>query len=195
MMKRILLFVTLCMFSGMLMAQWALNVNYSFWQPTGKYNSEVNTGFIGANIEAQYIFDDHLAGTFGVGYNRFSYETVRIDRVERPAEGYSDNAALQIIPITLGANVYFTTSKVRPYLDLDFGLALAKTTGDNLPETDMAVNGYLSPGFGIEYELSDDLKLNGVLKQHTVVYQYDDRAKYMETFTGMGLNLGVTYKF
>lgn len=195
MMKRILLFVTLSMFSGMLMAQWAVNVNYNLWMPTGKYNSELKTGFIGANVEAKYIFDDHLAGSFGVGYALLNYETVRIDRVERPAEGYSDNAALQIIPITLGADVYFTTAKVRPYLDLDFGMALVKATGDNLPEKDMDVNGYFSPGFGIEYEVSDGLKLNGVLKQQTLIYQYDDRAKYMETFTAIGINLGITYKF
>ncbi|MES2560805.1 MAG: outer membrane beta-barrel protein [Bacteroidota bacterium] len=195
MMKRLLLLVTLSMFSGVLMAQWAVNVNYNLWMPTGKYNSELKMGFLGANVEAKYIFDDHLAGSIGVGYALLNYETVRIDRVERPAEGYSDNAALQIIPITIGADVYFSTAKVRPYLDLDFGVAMVKTTGDNLPETDMTANTFLSPGFGIEYELSDGLKLNGVLKQQVLIYKYDDRAKYLETFTAVGINLGVTYKF
>lgn len=195
MMKRFLLLVTLSMFSGALMAQWAANVSYSLWVPTGKYQSDLKMGFVGANVEAKYIFDDHLVGTFGVGYTLMNYETVRVDRVERPAEGYSDNAALQIIPITLGAEVYFTTAKIRPYLDLDFGAALVTASGDNLPETDLAVNPYLSPGFGIEYQLSDGLKLNAVLKQHTLFYEYDNRAKFQGTFTAVGLNLGFMYKF
>ncbi|MES2778789.1 MAG: outer membrane beta-barrel protein [Bacteroidota bacterium] len=194
-MKRFLLIAGLLICAKASMAQWAMNVNYSLWVPTGKYNSDLKLGYTGANVEFKYIFDDHLVGSFGAGYTLMNYETVRIDRVERPAKGYSDNAALQIIPITVGADVYFSTGKIRPYLDLDFGVALVKATGDNMPETDMAVNGYLSPGFGIEYELSDGLKLNGVLKQHTIIYQYDDRAKYLETFTAVGLNLGITYKF
>jgi hypothetical protein len=195
MMKRILLFVALSMFSGMLMAQWAMNVNYNLWIPTGQYNSNLKLGYLGANVEAKYIFDDHLVGSFGVGYARMNYETVRVDGVERDAKGYSDNAALQIIPITVGADVYFSTAKLRPYLDLDFGVAMVKRTGDNLPEKSMTANPYLSPGFGMEYQLSDGLKLNGVIKQQTLVYKYDDRAKFLETFTAIGINLGFTYKF
>ncbi len=53
MMKRLLLLVTLSMFSGVLMAQWAVNVNYNLWMPTGKYNSELKMGFLGANVEAK----------------------------------------------------------------------------------------------------------------------------------------------
>jgi hypothetical protein len=74
-------------------------------------------------------------------------------------------------------------------------VALCKVTGDNLPETNMKTNPYLSPGFGMEYELSDGLKLNGVIKQQTIFYTYDDRKAYNETFTAIGINLGVTYKF
>jgi opacity protein-like surface antigen len=195
MMKRILLLATFSMFSGILMAQWAFNVNYNLWMPTSRYNSDLKTGFIGANVKVNYIFDDHLVGKIGVGYALLNYETLLVDRVLHPAEHYSNNAALQIIPVTLGADVYFTTAKLRPYLDLDFGVALCKVTGDNLPETNMKTNPYLSPGFGMEYELSDGLKLNGVIKQQTIFYTYDDRKAFNETFTAIGINLGVTYKF
>lgn len=195
MIKRFLLLVTLSMFSGLLMAQWAVNVNYNLWMPTGKYNSDLKAGFIGTSLEAKYIFDDNLVGSIGVGYALFNYETVLIDKVEHPVEHYSGSAGLQVIPVTLGADVYFSTAKLRPYLDLDFGAALVKTTGDILPKSDMKINPYLAPGLGLEYELSNGLKLNGVLKQQTLVYTFDDRAAYHETFTTIGLNLGVTYKF
>ena len=194
-MKRIVLLISFTVVTVAAMAQWAVNVNYNLWVPTGKYNSDLKLGFAGANLEGRYYFDDHLAGTFGVGYARFNYETVRINRVERPASGYSSNAALQIIPVTLGANVYFSKTKVKPYLDMDFGVALVQTSGDNMPNTNMKVNPFISPGFGIEYELSDDLMFNAVVKQHVLIYKFDNRSEYLEAFTAVGINVGITKKF
>jgi outer membrane protein W len=194
-MKRLILLIVLSVTASVSMAQWVFQAQYNMWLPTGKYNSELKPGFLGAGVEAKYIFDDHLVGTVGGAYTLLNYETVRIDRVEQDAATYSENATLQIIPITLGAEVYFNTAKVRPYLDMDFGIALVQSKGDNLPETDMVINPFISPGLGIEYSLSDDLKLNGVVKQHVLIYNYDGRPEYNETFTAIGINLGVTYKF
>jgi long-subunit fatty acid transport protein len=194
-MKRIVLLLSFTVVTLAAMAQWTVNVNYSLWAPISEYNSDLELGFMGGNVKMGYIFDDHITGTFGVGYMKMGYENVRVDRVERPSEGFSDNAALQIIPITVGGNLYFTTNKVRPYFDMDFGVALVQATGDNMPDTEMKVNPFVSPGFGIEYELADDLKLNGVLKYNTIVYQFDNRDEYYETFNAVGVNLGLTYKF
>lgn len=190
-MKRFLLIAGLIITAKASMAQWAMNVNYSLWVPTGKYNSDLKLGFAGANLQFNYSFDDNLVGTFGTGYSLIGYDNIRIDGVDRKAS----SATLQIIPVTVGADIYFSTEKVRPYLDFDFGVAFVKASGDNLPESKMMVNPYLSPGLGIEYQLSDGLKLNGVLKQHTLIYRFDETVKYNEVFSAVGLNLGFTYKF
>jgi hypothetical protein len=194
-MKRIVLLISFTVVTVAAMAQWAVNVNYNLWAPTGKYNSDLKLGLVGGNVKAKYTFDEHLVGTIGAGYALISYENVLIDRVERPAEGYSDNAALQIIPITVGGDVYFNTKKVRPYFDMDFGIALVQAQGDNMPDTEMKINPLLSPGFGVDYELADDLILNGVLKYNMIMYEFDNRTEYTEAFTSVALHLGLTYKF
>ncbi len=194
-MKRLILLIVLSATASVSMAQWVLQAQYNIWLPTGKYNSDLKPGFLGAGVEAKYIFDDHLVGTIGGAYTLLNYETVRVNRVEQDAATVSENATLQIIPITVGAEVYFNTAKFRPYLDMDFGVALVQSAGDNLPEKDMAINPFLSPGFGMEYALSDDLKLNCALKYNMLIYNYDDRPEYTETFTAVGINLGATYKF
>lgn len=194
-MKRIVLLLSFTVVTVAAMAQWAVNVNYSLWAPIGQYNSDLKLGFTGGNAKLRYLFSDHITGTIGVGYMKMAYENVRIDRVERPAEGFSDNAALQIIPVTVGGNLYFTTNKVRPYFDMDFGVALAQASGDNMPDTKMKVNPFVAPGFGIEYELTDELTFNGVLKYNTLIYEFDNRSEYLETFSAVGLNVGLSYKF
>lgn len=177
------------------MAQWAFQAQYNLWIPTSEYNSDLKTGFIGAGLEAKYAFSEYLSGTVGVGYALLPYETVRVDRVEMPAEDVSDAATLQLIPITVGGDLYFNQDKIRPYLDMDFGVALAQSKGDGMPDTDMHINPFLAPGFGVEYELSDGLKVNGVVKQNVVIYNFDDRDRYTQAFTAVGINLGVVYKF
>jgi hypothetical protein len=194
-MKRLILLIALSTIASVSMAQWVLQAQYNMWLPTGKYNGELKPGFMGAGVEAKYVIDDHLVATIGGSYTLLNYKTVLVDRVEQDAETYSSNATLQIIPMTLGADVYFNTEKVRPYLDMDFGVAMVSQKGDNLPEKDMAFNPFISPGLGVEYALRDDLKLNFVVKQHVLIYNYDDRPKQLETFTAVGINLGATYKF
>jgi hypothetical protein len=194
-MKRILLLISFTAITGAAMAQWAVNANYNLWIPTDKYNSDLKLGVIGANVEAKYYFDDHLAGTISAGYALLSYDKVLVDRVEKPAADVSSNAKLQIIPVTIGANVYFTKDKVKPYFDMDFGAAMVQVSGDGLPKTDMKVNAFISPGFGIEYEFANDLMFNASLKKHVLIYDYDNRTEFYETFTAIGLNLGVTYRF
>ncbi len=194
-MKKILLLTSFTIATTVAMAQWIVQAQYNLWIPTSQYNSDLKLGLLGVGVEAKYVVDDHLRATIGANYALFNYKTVRVDKVKRDAEGFSDNAKLQIIPITLGADVFFSKGKFSPYLDMDFGAALVKSSGDNLPERDMDVNAFISPGFGIEYEVSDNLKLNGVVKQQVLIYNYDDRVKYLETFTAVGINLGFTYKF
>lgn len=192
--RNILLTVfTLVAFSGF--AQIGIQASYNLWLPTGKYNSDLKAGLLGAQVELKYFANDYINVTAGVGYNLLSNKTVRINRVERPAEGYSDNATVQFIPVTIGAEVFFNTDKLRPYLDMDFGVALVTESGDNLPEKDMAINAFISPGIGIAYSLSDALTFNGVVKSNVVVYNYDGRPSYRETFTAVGINLGLSFKF
>lgn len=194
-MKRLILFMSLGLIFKMSTAQYAIQAQYQLWVPTGKYESDLKLGVIGAGIEVKKIVNDYLSVGVGTGINQLSYENVLVNRVERPAEGFSDNATLRIIPITLGADVFFTDAKVRPFLDMDFGVGLVQISGDNLPERDMKINPFLSPGLGIEYTLADDLRIMGVVKQNVVIYNYDDRPKYNETFTTIGINLGLSYKF
>jgi len=194
-MKRSVLIFSFFISSFTAFGQLSLQASYNIWFPTGKYNSDLNLGFLGISAELKYAASDFVNVTAGVGFNLLGYETVRINRVERPAEGFSDNAALSIIPLTIGAEVFFNEDKLRPYLDLDFGVALAKTTGDNLPETNTAVNPFISPGLGIAYSLTDDLIFNGVVKQNVIIYNYDNRPNYLEAFTAVGVNLGITFKF
>ncbi len=190
-MKRLILLIVLSATASVSMAQWVFQAQYNMWLPTGKYNGTLKPGFLGAGVEAKYSFDDHLVGTIGAGYSLMNYKTVLVDRVEKEVE----NATMQIIPITVGAEVYFTTEKIRPYLDMDFGVALVSQKGDGLPEKDMAYNPFISPGLGVDYAFSDDLKFNCVVKQHVIIYNFDNRPGYNETFTAVGINLGVTYKF
>lgn len=195
-MKRLLLLSSFTIIAFTSMAQWAVQAQYNLWIPTNQYNSDLKVGPMGASVEAKYSFSEYLNGTIGVGYALMPYENVRIDRVKKPAEEVSDKAALQLIPITLGGDLFFNQDKIRPYLDMDFGIALAKAKGDGMPESDdMDINPFLSPGIGVEYELSDGLKLNGVVKQNVLIYTFDDRERYVEAFTAVGINLGITYKF
>jgi opacity protein-like surface antigen len=196
-MKRILLLLSFTAFSCVAMAQWAANVNYNLWVPTGKYNSDLKLGYAGANIEFKYIFDEYLTGTFGAGYALLDYKNVLINRVEVPAEGNSDKAKLQIIPVTIGAEIYFSKDKLRPYLDIDFGVALVQASGDNFTDerTKMKTNPFLSPGLGIAYEISDNLTFNGAVKQHVLLYTFDERPEYREAFTAVGINAGLTFRF
>lgn len=194
-MKRFILSLILLAGLQSAFAQLAVQANYNFWIPTDKYNSEVKLGFIGANLELKKVVDDYITLSVGAGFNQMAYESVRIDRVERPAEGFSDNAVLQFIPITVGADVFFNTDKVRPFLDIDLGCALARSSGDNLPDTEMKVNAFLSPGIGVAYKLSDAILFSGVVKQNIIVYNYDNRPEYKEAFTAVGINLGLTFGF
>lgn len=194
-MKRIVLLISCSFITTLAMAQWAVQAQYNLWIPTSKYTSDLKLGVIGVGLEAQYIFDDVVTATIGTGYALIPYKTVKVDRVEVPAEDVSDAAALQIIPITVGANVYFNKNKVRPYLDMDFGVALVQAVGEGMPNTDMNVNTFISPGFGIEYELSDELKFQGVVKQQVLIYNFDNRVNFLQAFTAVGINLGVSYKF
>lgn len=194
-MKRVVLSILLLGCIQLGFAQLALQANYNLWIPTDKYNSEVKLGFIGANLELKKIVDDYITLSVGAGYNQLAYESVRINRVERPTEGFSDNATLQFIPITIGADVFFNTDKVRPFLDMDMGCALVRSSGDNLPEAEMKVNAFLSPGIGVAYKLSDAILFSGVVKQNIIVYNYDNRPEFKETFTAVGINLGLTFGF
>lgn len=197
-MKRLFLVAIFGLLSSISMGQIAVQAQYQLWVPTGKYESDLKLGVLGAGIEVKKIVNDYLSVGAGAGINQLSYESVLVNRVERPAEGFSDNATLRIIPITLGADVFFKEAKVgkvRPFLDMDFGVGLVQVSGDNLPERDMKINPFLSPGLGVEYSLADDLRLMGVVKQNVVIYNYDGRPKYNETFTTIGINLGVSYKF
>lgn len=192
-MKRLIFLIAFTATASVSMAQWVFQAQYNMWLPTGKYNSDLKPGFLGAGVEAKYIVDDNLAITVGGSYTKLDYKTVLVDRVERDGEGY--NATLQIIPLTLGADVYFNEAKLRPYLDMDFGVALVQASGDNMPESDMAINPFLSPGLGLEYAFADDLRVNCAAKQHVLIYNYDNRPNYTNVFTAVGINLGVTYKF
>jgi opacity protein-like surface antigen len=194
-MKRILLLASFTVVAFTSMAQWAFQAQYNLWIPTGTYNSELKVGALGANVEAKYAFSEYLNGTIGLGYALLPYKTVRVDRVEQPAESVSDKAALQLIPITLGGEIFFNQDKIRPYLDIDLGVALVQAKGDGMPDTEMKINPFLSPGIGIEYELSDGIKLNGVVKQNVVFYNFDNRDQYLDAFTAVGINLGFSYKF
>lgn len=194
-MKRILLLAAFLISTYVSMAQWAFQASYNLWIPTNEYNSDLKLSYLGAGLEAQYSFSEYLTGTIGLGYSLMAYENVRVDRVKKDAAAVSDNAALQIIPITLGGNVYFNEDKLRPFLDMDFGMALVQAKGDGMPDTEMKTNPFLSPGIGVEYELSDGLKLNGVVKQNVVIYNFDNRDGYNQAFTAVGINLGVSYKF
>jgi hypothetical protein len=91
--------------------------------------------------------------------------------------------------------VFFNTNKLRPYLDIHFGVALVTESVDNLPEKEMAINAFISLGVGIAYELSDALIFNRVVKQNVGVYNYDGRPSYRETFNAVGINLGLTFQF
>jgi hypothetical protein len=194
-MKRILLLSTFIVVSFASMAQWSFQAQYNFWIPTNGYNSDLKMGFLGAGLEAKYSFSDYLTGTIGVGYASIGYDKVLVDRVQKPAADVSDKAALQIIPITLGGNVYFNQDKFRPFLDMDFGVALVQAKGDGMPDTEMKKNPFLSPGIGVEYELMDGLNINAVLKQNIILYNFDNRFKYIEVFTAVGVNVGLSYKF
>jgi hypothetical protein len=59
----------------------------------------------------------------------------------------------------------------------------------------MNINPFLSPGLGVEYELSDGFKLNGVVKQNVIMYNFDNRPHYTEAFTAIGFNLGFSLNF
>jgi hypothetical protein len=194
-MKRLLLLSSFVIIGFTSMAQWAFQAQYNLWIPTDNYNSELKIGYLGAGVEAKYLFSEYLSGTIGAGFARIGYDKVRIDRVQQPAENVSDNAALQIIPVTVGADIYFNESKFRPYLDMDFGMALVQAIGDGMPDTEMKFNPFLSPGFGVEYELSDGLKLNAVAKQQVIIYNFDNRSNYNNVFTAVGINLGFSYRF
>jgi opacity protein-like surface antigen len=194
-MKRILLLASFLITSYVSMAQWAFQAQYNLWIPTNEYNSDLKVGYLGAGLEAQYTFSEYLTGTIGFGYALMAYENVRVDRVKKTAEDVSADAALQIMPITVGGNVYFNEDKLRPFLDMDFGIALVQAKGDGMPDTKMKTNPFLAPGLGLEYELSDGLKLNGVIKQNVVIYNFDNRDNYTQAFTAVGINLGVSYKF
>jgi opacity protein-like surface antigen len=194
-MKRILLLVAFLITTYVSMAQWSFQAQYNLWIPTSEYNSELKVGVLGAGVEARYEFSEYLSGTIGVGYALLPYKNVRVDRVKKPAEQVSDKAALQLIPITIGGNVYFNQDKFRPYLDLDFGVAMVQAKGDGMPDTEMKTNPFVSPGIGVEYELSDGLKVNGVVKQNVVIYNFDNREGFTSAFTAVGINLGISYKF
>lgn len=194
-MKRILLTLTIIVSSISVFAQWGIQLNYNLWIPTDRYNSDLKLGVVGANLELKHYSDDYINITAGVGLNVLYYETLKINRVEIPAEGYSSDARLQLIPITLGAEVYFNQDKVRPYLDFDLGVALAQISGENLPKQDMSTNVFLSPGAGVAYNLSDAITFHGVVKQNILVYNYDNRPEYREVFTAVGVNLGLSFRF
>ena len=194
-MKRLFLVASFSILSTVAMAQWSVQAQYNLWIPTGNYNSELKIGYIGVGVEAKYSLDDYINGTIGAGYANIGYKTVLVDRVQKPVEDISSGGSLQIIPITIGADVYFNKDKFRPYLDMDFGAALVNQVGDGMPDTEMKINPFLSPGFGVEYEVTDGIKLQGVVKQHILLYNYDNRPQYLETFTAVGINLGLTYRF
>jgi opacity protein-like surface antigen len=194
-MKRILLLASFIVVAFSSMAQWAFQAQYNLWIPTNGYNSDLKLGYLGVGVEAKYKFTDYVTATIGGGYAMIGYDKVRVDRVQKPAKDVSDKAALQIIPITLGGNVFFNKDKFRPYLDMDFGIALVQAKGDGMPDTEMKTNPFLSPGLGLEYEISDGFMLNAAVKENIILYNFDNRPHYKETFTSIGVNIGFSFRF
>ncbi len=189
--KQYIVSAALALLSSGVFAQFTLNVNYSPMIPMTGYSGDIKPTVIGGNAKIKYELDNCLKFSLGVGFYGYNFDKLIVDNVLTPVEDVS----LAIIPVTAGVDFFFTTTKIQPFVSLDFGYALTMQSESAYQPKTNRNNVVIAPAFGIAYEMNEKVSLAGALRNNIVVYEFKDIPDYNQPFQALGVELGLNYKF
>ena len=175
-MKNFCLFLFVLAFGKIVFSQFSATSNlglmYYMGDSWSEYDYRLQTGI---NLSGKYTFKEKMRVGLNIGYYTKSIDGFRVSTR----------------PVTVSFDyIISTSSKIKPYGSLELGTYgfIYSSDGESSSTSDIG----LAPAFGIDYELTEKLDLNGNLKYNYVLTKDND---YSENTSILGFNIGVTYKF
>lgn len=197
-MNKITSFIIGMLLTGMVSAQYGMNISYQFGlSGTDLYSSELKNSLAGVNARIYYQYDDYVRLNIGSGFWLIPYKNIAVDGVQTPVS----DANLSVIPVTVGADFSFldqrkdVKQKLIPYIGLDLGWALSQQSKSSLAPAASYNNFVIIPSFGMSYQLTDFVDLHLAFKENLLIYNFRGKNQYYEIFSLLGINAGINYKF
>lgn len=162
-----------------------------------------SSSLISHSFRLTYGISEKIVVTAGYAFN-FPTSSYR----SRATDGVTSSVDTRLHQISVGANYYFATTRLRPFVGLDLGVGLVGYDSKNLSTANSVTynqTGFLfSPKVGVDYDLNDHWYLNadlhyiGVTGGKLTAKRNETRITTAEKagFNNLiGLNVGIGYRF
>ena len=161
-------------------AQFSLDFEAGVGLPFSNLGNQVNAGF-GGQLNLNYFIRDHFSVGAGIGYYTFTSSENAVTFEE---------FRVNITPLVIQADYYFTESDVKPFIGLQVGLyRLAnRFLANNITQVVSSDNIGIAPKVGVIANVVQNFNFVGNIKYHYLSSEFDNNAF-------LSIHLGFSYKF